>query len=99
MDMEMEALDEGESTEPSRVPSPAVVTPDPQDALGLLNGVTRHGVDTGQRGTAALAGSAVDDATSIAEESAKPKKVGNLMKELQADVQQGATEFNMDNFF
>lgn len=28
-----------------------------------------------------------------------PKKVGNLMKELRNDVQQGAMEFNMDNFF
>lgn len=27
------------------------------------------------------------------------KKVGNLMKELRNDVQQGAMEFNMDNFF
>lgn len=28
-----------------------------------------------------------------------PKKGANLMKELQNDVQQGAMEFNMDNFF
>lgn len=27
------------------------------------------------------------------------KKVGNLMKELRNDVQQGAMEFNIDNFF
>jgi hypothetical protein len=28
-----------------------------------------------------------------------PRKVGNLMKELRNDVQQGAMEFNMDSFF
>lgn len=28
-----------------------------------------------------------------------PKKVGNLMKELKQDVQQGGMEFNMDSFF
>jgi hypothetical protein len=28
-----------------------------------------------------------------------PKKMGNLMKELKQDVQQGAMEFNMDSFF
>lgn len=28
-----------------------------------------------------------------------PKKVGNLMKELKQDVQQGAMEFDMDSFF
>jgi hypothetical protein len=27
------------------------------------------------------------------------KKIGNLMKELKQDVQQGAMEFNMDSFF
>ncbi|WVQ76366.1 hypothetical protein IAR50_006031 [Cryptococcus sp. DSM 104548] len=32
-------------------------------------------------------------------EEPPPKKVGNLMKELKQDVQQGAMEFNMDNFF
>jgi len=29
----------------------------------------------------------------------KPKKMGNLMKELKQDVTQGAMEFNMDSFF
>jgi hypothetical protein len=29
----------------------------------------------------------------------KPKKMGNLMKELKQDVTQGAIEFNMDSFF
>nr|XP_019048640.1 WD-repeat protein [Kwoniella bestiolae CBS 10118]OCF27570.1 WD-repeat protein [Kwoniella bestiolae CBS 10118] len=29
----------------------------------------------------------------------QPKKIGNLMKELKQDVQQGGMEFNMDNFF
>ncbi len=29
----------------------------------------------------------------------EPRKMGNLMKELKQDVQQGAMEFNMDNFF
>ncbi|WWC85740.1 uncharacterized protein L201_000606 [Kwoniella dendrophila CBS 6074] len=33
------------------------------------------------------------------ERSPPPKKSGNLMKELKQDVQQGAMEFNMDNFF
>ncbi|WRT63649.1 uncharacterized protein IL334_000572 [Kwoniella shivajii] len=28
-----------------------------------------------------------------------PKKIGNLMKELKQDVQQGGMEFDMDNFF
>jgi hypothetical protein len=28
-----------------------------------------------------------------------PRKMGNLMKELKQDVQQGGMEFNMDNFF
>jgi len=29
----------------------------------------------------------------------KPKKMGNLMKELKQDVTQGAMEFSMDSFF
>ena len=29
----------------------------------------------------------------------KPKKMGNLMKELKQDVTQGGMEFNMDSFF
>lgn len=29
----------------------------------------------------------------------KPKKMGNLMKEMKQDVTQGAMEFNMDSFF
>ena len=29
----------------------------------------------------------------------QPRKMGNLMKELKQDVQQGGMEFNMDNFF
>jgi hypothetical protein len=29
----------------------------------------------------------------------RPKKMGNLMKELKQDVTQGAMEFNMDSFF
>lgn len=29
----------------------------------------------------------------------KPKKMGNLMKEIKQDVTQGAMEFNMDSFF
>lgn len=33
------------------------------------------------------------------EEAQAPRKMGNLMKELKQDVQQGAMEFNMDNFF
>lgn len=32
-------------------------------------------------------------------EPEKPKKMGNLMKELKQDVQQGAMEFDMDSFF
>ncbi|ODO01962.1 WD-repeat protein [Cryptococcus wingfieldii CBS 7118] len=32
-------------------------------------------------------------------EEPPPKKVGNLMKELKQDVQQGAMEFDMDSFF
>ncbi|WVR03440.1 hypothetical protein IAU60_000431 [Kwoniella sp. DSM 27419] len=31
--------------------------------------------------------------------STPPRKIGNLMKELKQDVQQGGMEFNMDNFF
>lgn len=29
----------------------------------------------------------------------EPRKMGNLMKELKQDVEQGGMEFNMDNFF
>jgi hypothetical protein len=32
-------------------------------------------------------------------EEVKPKKMGNLMKEIKQDVTQGAMEFNMDSFF
>jgi hypothetical protein len=32
-------------------------------------------------------------------EEEKPKKMGNLMKEIKQDVTQGAMEFNMDSFF
>ena len=35
----------------------------------------------------------------LEEVEAKPKKMGNLMKELKQDVTQGAMEFNMDSFF
>jgi hypothetical protein len=28
----------------------------------------------------------------------QPRKIGNLMKELKQDVQQGAMEFSMDSF-
>lgn len=35
----------------------------------------------------------------VEDKEVEPKKVGNLMKELKQDVQQGAMEFNMDNFF
>nr|XP_019014432.1 WD-repeat protein [Kwoniella pini CBS 10737]OCF53213.1 WD-repeat protein [Kwoniella pini CBS 10737] len=35
----------------------------------------------------------------IEEIKSPPKKIGNLMKELKQDVQQGGMEFNMDNFF
>jgi hypothetical protein len=33
------------------------------------------------------------------EQSPPPKKMGNLMKELKQDVQQGGMEFDMDSFF
>jgi hypothetical protein len=42
------------------------------------------------------AGLVVDEEKSV---ESQPKKMGNLMKELKQDVQQGAMEFNMDNFF
>ncbi|WWC58046.1 uncharacterized protein I303_100581 [Kwoniella dejecticola CBS 10117] len=38
-------------------------------------------------------------ATEETEVKSPPRKVGNLMKELKQDVQQGGMEFNMDNFF
>jgi hypothetical protein len=32
-------------------------------------------------------------------EVVQPRKMGNLMKEMKQDVQQGGMEFNMDSFF
>ncbi|KAK6905133.1 hypothetical protein I203_105952 [Kwoniella mangroviensis CBS 8507] len=40
-----------------------------------------------------------EDGEEVEKSSRPPKKIGNLMKELKQDVQQGAMEFNMDNFF
>lgn len=36
--------------------------------------------------------------SAIVEEEEPRKKAGNLMREIKQDVQQGAAEFNMDNF-
>lgn len=41
----------------------------------------------------------VEAPAQVEEVEEKPKKMGNLMKELKQDVTQGAMEFNMDSFF
>jgi hypothetical protein len=72
-----------ESEPVSRVPSPPTVN----DTIAQLgtNG------DEGQHDTS------VKSEEPVPEE--KPKKMGNLMKELKQDVTQGAMEFDMDSFF
>lgn len=48
----------------------------------------------------------MEEPTTIVEEKKEPslspkaeRKIGNLMKDLKQDVQQGGMEFNMDDFF
>ena len=96
MIMDMDVLAEGESEPVTRVPSPI------QDSPVQINGTK------GETTTAAAINgdhpdlsekNLGDAATETKAETPTPRKVGNLMKEIKQDVQQGGMEFNMDNFF
>lgn len=93
MDMDVMAESEG-SEAPTRVATPAEAR---------LGGVFEEESQAGEYTVngAGLTASADTKKEVIQSEPEpeQPKKMGNLMKELKQDVQQGAMEFNMDNFF
>lgn len=92
-----EAVETATPATPSAPATPA--TPAPEESKAA-DGATS---DAKPASPAAAAESKDEDAKDAkaaqAEEPEEPRKVGNLMKDLKHDVQQGATEFNMDNFF
>lgn len=104
MVMDMDVLKEGASEPVSRVGSPPT---------SVGQGVNGHGeikesvFEEEMEDEAAAStvnpdlakGSLSESAPEIKDEPAPMKKMGNLMKELKQDVQQGGMEFNMDNFF
>ncbi|ORX33596.1 RAVE protein 1 C terminal-domain-containing protein [Kockovaella imperatae] len=109
MDMDMQTLTEGGSGQSSRMPSPP-----PRPEANGETGAGALGLEIGKATSSSNGPEQVSDPdisgdgggsregiapVSDSVEQDKPKKIGNLMKELQADVQQGAQEFNMDNFF
>ncbi|KAK8845415.1 hypothetical protein IAR55_006128 [Kwoniella newhampshirensis] len=93
--MDMDVL--AESGASSRVPTPPNEEEQPingdkhEEALRETEEVNEDGTDKGS--------APVEDKQEKARPATPPKKIGNLMKELKQDVQQGAMEFNMDNFF
>lgn len=103
MVMDMDVLAESEPA--SRVNTP----PLSNGPLGAVNEQEPEGGDSvdGQpamvNGSVHGEGAAKPSTPSLVEEKTKqeaeqPRKMGNLMKELKQDVQQGGMEFNMDSF-
>lgn len=94
MVMDMDVLKEGASEPASRVGSPP------------LAGNSMNGKDLIKEDSAIADDDEADDGKRSTktgptgkEEPAPMKKMGNLMKELKQDVQQGGMEFDMGNFF
>ncbi|WVQ94063.1 hypothetical protein IAU59_001141 [Kwoniella sp. CBS 9459] len=102
--MDMDVLAESTANS-SAVPTPTAEKPDPTPASVNGEGVSISSKQTdGQEpGPTELNLPPVKADTTVSEEPAQttqaPRKIGNLMKELKQDVQQGAMDFNMDNFF
>jgi hypothetical protein len=80
-----------ESAAPTRVPSPTA------EVTG------KEGVDVNDESASAVTANSGEQERNASEvarpEVESPRRMGNLMKELKQDVQQGGMEFNMDNFF
>jgi len=85
MVMDMDVFIEGASEAPTRVPSPQAVEVLDEKLEDAISAVQEDKADS------------ADNDTEIKEEP--PRKMGNLMKELKQDVQQGAMEFDMNSFF
>jgi hypothetical protein len=89
MVMDMDVVTESETPSRNATPPSSMVE---EDKLGgevpNANGTTDLGDKDAERGHQ------LGD-----NEPEQSRKIGNLMKELKQDVQQGAMEFNMDNFF
>ncbi|OCF41725.1 hypothetical protein I317_04429 [Kwoniella heveanensis CBS 569] len=102
--MDMDVL--AESTANSAIPTPTAEKSEPT-TVSAQDGGDHHSVkEQGQESVSPSneAQSAPVKEVSIEPEPQQtdpdpPRKIGNLMKELKQDVQQGAMEFNMDNFF
>lgn len=72
----------------------SAVSDSPDGVSPAAPGTPAEPVEVATNGDASTA-----KATPVKDDQSTPRRVGNLMKELRNDVQQGATEFSMDNFF
>lgn len=86
MVMDMDVFAEGNSEPVTRATSPLQIT---------------TVVEDDKKGANADGDVKAQPAANVVEPSSPPppKKMGNLMKELKQDVQQGAMEFDMSSFF
>lgn len=90
MVMDMDVFAEGTSEAPTRVPSPQaaeVLDEKQEDANSVVREDRADDLERKDR----------QKEEEVKEEP--PRKMGNLMKELKQDVQQGAMEFDMSSFF
>ena len=91
MVMDMDVFAEGTSEAPTRVPSPRAVEAFDEKQEDATSAVQEDKTDT--------ADSENKEKDQEVKEEEPPRKIGNLMKELKQDVQQGAMEFDMNSFF
>ena len=90
MVMDMDVFAEGTSEAPTRVPSPQAVEAFDEKQENASTVVEEDKTDR-------MKSEEKEKEMEVKEEP--PRKMGNLMKELKQDVQQGAMEFDMDSFF
>jgi hypothetical protein len=96
MVMDMDVFAEGNSEPVTRVPSPTQVTTvnEDKEENGDAFAVVKNGEQDIKKEERAK--EIIQMEPEIPDQ---PKKMGNLMKELKQDVQQGAMEFDMSSFF
>ena len=87
--MDMDVFAEGASEPVTRVPSPTLVDSVKEDDTVTNGNPPSNDVSNGTP----------KQEVSVDTAPVQPKKMGNLMKELKQDVQQGAMEFDISSFF